>query len=462
MRWRGFALLSLGVNLALGVGLILSIRASRSNLTALSGGGTNLISQDRTNTVIKRQFFSWHELESTDYPTYIANLRDMGCPEQTIRDIIIAEVNNLFSKRRALEIVTPEQQWWRSEPDTNVVEVAAEKARLLEDERRALLTRLLGTNWEGGDLASLPRPSRPGVVLDGPVLGNLPVETKKAVEESSIRSQDRLAAYFEAVRRDGKEIDPRELVKLRQQTRDDLARILSPGQLEEYLLRYSENANELRYTLGQLQYFNATPGEFRQLFRATDYLDQQLEALTGSDVNTLAQRKALEDQRENAIKIALGPKRYEEYRDLQDPLYREAVATAEDAGTPEAARTIYQIKLAAVEQENQIGSDTNLTAEQRNIQLKQLEVDQLKAAALAAGQDLPPEPSANAAPPRQRIHVLLPGDSLATMALMYGVPTRDILAANPNLDFSRLRPGDSLNIPSTAFRPTPPPPVPVR
>src|SRR5215472_15186888 len=146
MRWRGFAMLSLGGNLALAVGLVFAMRASRSNLLALSGGGTNLFSQDRTNTVIRRQFFSWHELESADYPTYIANLRDIGCPEQTIHDIIIAEVNSLFSRRRALEVVTPEQQWWRSEPDTNVVQTAADKARILEDERRALLTRLLGTN----------------------------------------------------------------------------------------------------------------------------------------------------------------------------------------------------------------------------------------------------------------------------------------------------------------------------
>ena len=61
-----------------------------------------------------------------------------------------------------MELVTAEQQWWRSEPDTNVVRAAAEKARELEDERRALLTRLLGTNWETGDLVSIPRPSRPG------------------------------------------------------------------------------------------------------------------------------------------------------------------------------------------------------------------------------------------------------------------------------------------------------------
>ena len=43
------------------------------------------------------------------------------------------------------------------------------------------------------------------------------------------------------------------LAKLRQQTRDDLARVLSPPQLEEFLLRYSQNANELRAEFGQLQ-----------------------------------------------------------------------------------------------------------------------------------------------------------------------------------------------------------------
>ena len=50
--------------------------------------------------------------------------------------------------------------------------------------------------------------------------------------------------------------------------RDDLARVLSPPQLEEFLLRYSQNANELRANLGQLRFFNATPDEFRAVFRA--------------------------------------------------------------------------------------------------------------------------------------------------------------------------------------------------
>src|SRR4051812_22680940 len=51
----------------------------------------------RTNVVVRRQNFTWHEVESGDYGTYIANLRTIGCPEQTIRDIIVADVDLLYA-----------------------------------------------------------------------------------------------------------------------------------------------------------------------------------------------------------------------------------------------------------------------------------------------------------------------------------------------------------------------------
>src|SRR6516225_2853916 len=46
------------------------------------------------------QGFRWASLESSDYPTYIANLRAIGCPEQTIRDIISADVKSLYARKR--------------------------------------------------------------------------------------------------------------------------------------------------------------------------------------------------------------------------------------------------------------------------------------------------------------------------------------------------------------------------
>ena len=53
------------------------------------------------------QSFDWRMVESEDYKKYIANLRAIGCPEETIRDIIIADVNKLFaSRKRAASVST--------------------------------------------------------------------------------------------------------------------------------------------------------------------------------------------------------------------------------------------------------------------------------------------------------------------------------------------------------------------
>jgi LysM repeat protein len=459
MRWRAITLISLAANILLAAAFMIAMRQAYLGHSAAPAGTSALaVEQPKTRVLFRRQFFSWTDLESDDYPTYIANLRDIGCPEQTIRDIIIADVNALYGQKRATNVVTAEQQWWRPEPDSNVVAVAAEKLRLLEDERRALLTRLLGTNWETGDLANLPRPSRQGIVLDGPVLGTLPAETKQALEGISIRSQDRLQAYLDAQRRDGKEPDPAELAKIRQQTRAELQRVLGPAELEEYLLRYSEDAAGLRAELGQLKYFNASPDEFRAMFRSTDQLNEQIQLLaSATDPNSVAQRKALEEQRDNALKLALGPARYDEFRLLQDPLYRDAVATAQQAGTPEAARVIYQLNLASAAEQARIQADPTLTAEQKAIEQKQIELDQLKANTAATGQDLPPEPNAAQSAPPKKTYVVRPGDNASVVSMIYGVPLSALRAANPNVDLNRLQPGAAITIPPANLPPRPPP-----
>ena len=46
------------------------------------------------------QPFHWSQIESSDYRTYISNLREIGCPELTIRDIITADVDALYTQKR--------------------------------------------------------------------------------------------------------------------------------------------------------------------------------------------------------------------------------------------------------------------------------------------------------------------------------------------------------------------------
>jgi LysM repeat protein len=329
-----------------------------------------------------------------------------------------------------------------------VLAAAAEKSRALEDERRVLLTKLLGTNWEAGDIASLPRPTRAGMILDGPILGQLSPDTKEAVLDVSLRSQDHLQAYLDAQHAAGKNPDPAEVARLRRETRTELSKVLTAPQLEEFLLRYSQNASDLRASFGTLEYFDASPEEFRAVFRATDQIDEQLQALgDAADANSAQQRKNLLAQRENEIKNALGASRYEDYSMLQDPLYRQAVAQADAAGTPDAVRAIYQVNLAALAEADSITNDANLSTQQKDVAMKNLQLQQAQANTLAVGQDLPLDQTTPPQQPPRRLHQLRPGDSASVVALMYGLPVSALRAANPNVDFNRLRAGDSIVIP---------------
>src|SRR5438128_2205669 len=116
MRWRGVALISLGANALLVAGcLVLAFHRGHRSKDGTFVGEGSVAGNTRTNFVVRRERFSWRQIESADYPTFILNLREIGCPEQTIRDIIIADVNALYSFKRATNLLTSEQQWWRSE-----------------------------------------------------------------------------------------------------------------------------------------------------------------------------------------------------------------------------------------------------------------------------------------------------------------------------------------------------------
>ncbi len=90
----------------------------------------------------------WRRIESEDFPIFIANLREVGCPERTIRDIVADEIQGLFDGRRA-DSTEPDAYWWTEEEqyaDDRRKKIA--EARL-ELEQRSVLKALLGVegNW---------------------------------------------------------------------------------------------------------------------------------------------------------------------------------------------------------------------------------------------------------------------------------------------------------------------------
>lgn len=449
MRWRVLLVVSACANVAL---LAAWLHARKANTASGEvASDTTAPAPSRPLVVVRKQFFTWSELESPDYATYIANLKEVNCPPQTIRDIIIADVNALFTKRRA-EILPKTQEWWRSGTDATTIK----KLRDLEIERRNLLTKLLGAGWDQNEVVAQQKRAA-GVSLEGPVLGQMPDEVKQAINSIVANSQKQLDELQARAALEGRRPTAAEYAAIRDQSRSEMQKILTPPQLEEFLLRYSQNAADLRNELGELRYFNASANEFRALFRARDQFDQKIAPLMDSlDPKDVSVRQSLEEQRERAIQLALGAKRYEQYRQLHDPTYRNAYAQAATAGVPGAAGTVQEINQATREELARLRAGSNLTPEQLAIVSKRVEVEQLTATAQAYGQDIPPDPNAPPPPPPEpqpRTHVIKAGDTLGALSTAYGIPMRELLDANPDIQVNKLKLGQAIVIPAPPKRP---------
>lgn len=91
--------------------------------------------------------FRWVSIESTNYRIYIANLRGIECPEQTIRDLITADVDaSLYSPRRD-QLKERMEGKIKAAPEGAVFAQEEYKRDLeqLKTEESALIASLLGT-----------------------------------------------------------------------------------------------------------------------------------------------------------------------------------------------------------------------------------------------------------------------------------------------------------------------------
>lgn len=454
LRMKSVLLFSVVLNVALAAALVTWLwslpherpRVVRSiNTAAVS---SNLVRIVKTNVLVRPRAFTWQEVESPDYAVYIQNLRALGMPETTIRDIIVADVDQLFSKRQRDEGAKRDVEWWRATPSPEMQSNTVARAEAIEAERSALLTKLLGADWAKGRAEQ----ERTPLVLTGPVLGNLSEDVKQSVQTIAVQSQQRVQDYLEQMRTADREPAEAELAKIRDETRQQLAAILNPQQLEEFLLRYSENANRLRR---ELTGFSPTPEEFRSIFRMTDAIDREIQLrYSGDDPASQRARQALEQQRVAAIRNVVGAERFAAYQTAQDPAYREALAVAQQAGGgEETATALYEINRATSDEFNRIRNDPSLTDAQKQQQLQQAQLEQERARALVLG-ETPPVEAASAptqpAPPQFREHALEPFETLGRLSLRYGVSYRELREANPGVDINRARPGTVINIPNRA------------
>jgi hypothetical protein len=320
--------------------------------------------------------FGWQDVTNEIYADYILALRSIGCPEKQVRGIVVSDVNELFDKRRLEHAIRTDSQWWKAETFMGILPMQNLAGANFDEERRALLTKILGEGWD--DSIKLPSLNGSAVNLTGPVLGALPADTWNTVQEICQRSMDRHIAYQNARINEGVAPDNIELAKLRNQTREDLAKVLTPEQLEEFLLRYSHNSSKLRQDMRGL---DLSPDEFRKVFRSIDTLEHQMQLdYGGPETLSQKQREQFEAQRDRGIREALSPQRYQQYAGTKDPLYKQAQLLAAQYGmNSKAVQPLYEMHKTIETKRLQISQNPALNPEQRAQALQSLGTEQQQA-----------------------------------------------------------------------------------
>jgi hypothetical protein len=88
--------------------------------------------------------FNWRQVEAPEYRTYTANLRRIGCPEQTIRDIITADLHSIFAGKSTAARRNAQAGARGPSGFASPAEWLAAELKRLQDEEAATLYALLG------------------------------------------------------------------------------------------------------------------------------------------------------------------------------------------------------------------------------------------------------------------------------------------------------------------------------
>jgi len=302
----------------------------------------------------------WKAIESGDYQKYIANLRAIGAPEETVRDIVIADINKLYARKwRELNPTRPYKYWryGRSSSDDPVRETNERRKQrdALLREKRQLVRDLVGVDLaEDGERYA--DPSFRGSSADMQQYDFLSVEKRQMFREIQDRYQQQFQQIQDNLDPDGY-ISPetrKQMAALRRQAEAEMMAALTPEEQEQFQLRFSNTAQTLRNTLAG---FDPTEEEFRRIFALRQPVDQQFEDMDGNDAQARQRRTEAYAQLDQTIRNTLSPERLAAYAKSQDRAYRDTLSFASAWDLPqETASAVYAIRQSAEQKMQQLSS----------------------------------------------------------------------------------------------------------
>lgn len=319
--------------------------------------------------------FDWGRVESPDYLLYIKNLKASGCPKETIVDIIVADVNKLYTERAArLREGTngiPVYEYWKtsSEQRARSFRKADIKKHILEldRERVALIYTLLGND--------VPKEKLSWSVLfeinelDANKTDFLPIEKQRALQQIDLDYSIQVRNRIKPGAQDAAGLA--ELDKLRKEKEARISEVLTKEEELELDLRTSSTATKLA---SDLNGFDPSEAEFRSIFALRkDFEDRFNVLVKPASPEELQARLEAEAGLNGRVRQELGEKRFSEYERVTDPTFKFIQKNFENRDIPpERQKEIYRIWANAHEQAQALRADPGVSADERLARLKQI------------------------------------------------------------------------------------------
>ncbi|MFN0067261.1 MAG: hypothetical protein ACKVYV_06450 [Limisphaerales bacterium] len=321
-----------------------------------------------TDRIVVRTL-DWSTVESDDYAAYLENLRRIGCPEETVRDIILADVRKLYARKRAVFVQPPEDfEFWLTPAERTTAAADRRRAdeedaalRALDREERGLIRRLLGASPEA--LSRAETGPEPGLLRE---IAFLPAERRAAVAavlaSFEEREHDLLLGAEDQAAIHGQQ------ARIKAERRAALAGLLSPDELLEHDLRASPLAEELR---DAFRGAGTTRDEFVELFKLRQEAEAAMAGIPGEALDAATRREAIAAETEQAVRELLTPQRYADFERARDPDYQVLYDLALDHGVaPAVAVQVYDMRRTVAEQAGRLVEDPLLTSDQKRAGLE--------------------------------------------------------------------------------------------
>jgi hypothetical protein len=259
-------------------------------------------------TLTNRPHFDWQQVESADYRTYLNNLRAIGCPEQTVRDIVTADVTQAFAARRSGIMAERfrDSEYWKSNPAEAAARANLEgQRREVDDAMNGTLRELLGSDAQLPATAAAWQQAALEQQLTMLPAGTRETTTALLLQYAGVDAQIRELSRNQLALENPEE--RQRVIEDYNRKRAALQTLLTPEQYELVDMTVSWTADNLRRAMTR---FQPTEEEFRAIFRIWRMQDENLAFLFATGQPDPGNQHVFD-----AIAQQLTPERYALYRE---------------------------------------------------------------------------------------------------------------------------------------------------